>query len=64
MLIENFCHVPSTRISEWLPLIAHFNIFVQTHKNADVPAGVLPQWQNSGSRVLSVMADVIPHLAI
>jgi hypothetical protein len=29
--------------------IAHFNIFVLAHKNANEPAGVLPQWQNSGS---------------
>jgi hypothetical protein len=63
LLIENFAHVPSTRISEWLPQIAHFNIFVLAHKNADEPAGVLPQWQNFGRNpaavVLSVMADVI-----
>jgi hypothetical protein len=39
----------STRISEWLPQIAHLNIFIQTHKNAYEPAGILPQWQNSGS---------------
>jgi hypothetical protein len=42
-------HVPSTRISEWLPQIAHFNIFVLAHKNANEPAGVLPLWQNSSS---------------
>jgi hypothetical protein len=28
------------RISEWLPQIAHFNIFVLAHKNAKEPAGV------------------------
>jgi hypothetical protein len=43
--------------------IVHFNIFVLAHKNANEPAGVLPQWQNSGRTpaavVLSVMADVI-----
>jgi hypothetical protein len=39
----------STRISEWLPQIAHFNIFLHAHKNANEPAGVLPLWQNSGS---------------
>jgi hypothetical protein len=33
--------------------IAHFNIFVLAHKNANEPAGVLPEV------VLSVMADVI-----
>jgi hypothetical protein len=32
--------VPSTRISEWLPQIAHFNIFVHAHKNANEPATV------------------------
>jgi hypothetical protein len=41
--MENFCHVPSTRISEWLPQIARFNIFVLAHKNGNEPAGVLPQ---------------------
>jgi hypothetical protein len=49
LLIENFGHVPSTRISEWLPQIAHVNIFVLAHKHANEPAGVLSQWQNSGS---------------
>jgi hypothetical protein len=37
----------SARISEWLPQIAYFNIFVLAHKNANEP-----------SVVLSVMADV------
>jgi hypothetical protein len=49
LLIENFGHVASTRIREWLSQIAHFNTFVLVHKNANEPAGVLPQWQNSGS---------------
>jgi hypothetical protein len=39
-------------ISAWLPQIAHFNIFVFADKNANEPAGVLPQWQNSGSSCL------------
>jgi hypothetical protein len=64
LLIVKFCHVPSTRISEWLPYIAHFDIFVLAHKNVNEPTGVLPQWQNSGRTpaavVLSVMADVSP----
>jgi hypothetical protein len=55
--------VPSTRIGEWLPQIAHFNIFVLAHKNANEPAGVLPQWQNSrrtpAAFVLNVLANVI-----
>jgi hypothetical protein len=34
--------VPSTRISEWLPQIAHLNLFVPAHKNANEPAIVLP----------------------
>jgi hypothetical protein len=55
--------VPSTRISEWLPQIAHFNIFVLAHKDAYEPAGDLPLWQNSyrisTAVALSVMADVI-----
>jgi hypothetical protein len=63
LLIENFCHVPSTRTREWLPQIAHFNIFVLAHKNANEPAGFLPVWQKPGRTpaavVLSVMADVI-----
>jgi hypothetical protein len=49
LLIVNYCHVPSTRIIEWLPQIVHFNIFVLAHENANEPAGVLPLWQNSGS---------------
>jgi hypothetical protein len=56
--------VPSTRVSERLPQIAHFNIFVLAHKNGNEPAGVLPLWQNLGRTsaavVLSVVADVIP----
>ena len=63
LLNANFCHVPSTRTREWLPQIAHFNIFVLAHKNANEPAGFLPgsagvaeTRQNSGS---CVMADVI-----
>jgi hypothetical protein len=63
LLTEKFCHVPYTRTREWLSQIAHFNIFVLAHKNANEPAEVLPQWQNSGRTpaavVLSVMADVI-----
>jgi hypothetical protein len=57
------CHVPSTRTREWLPQIAHFNIFVLAHENANERVGVLSHWQNSGRTpavvVLSVMADVI-----
>ena len=30
--------MPSTRICEWLPQIAHINIFVFAHKNANEPA--------------------------
>jgi hypothetical protein len=56
LLVANFCHVLSSRTREWLPQIAHFNIFVLAHKNANEPAGFLPVWQNSGS---CVMADVI-----
>jgi hypothetical protein len=56
LLIANFCHVPSSRTREWLPQIAHFNIFVLAHKNANEPAGFLPVWQKPGS---CVMADVI-----
>jgi hypothetical protein len=63
LLIVKFCHAPSTRISEWLPQIAHFTIFVLTHKNANEPARVLPLWQDPGrtlaTAVLSVMEDVI-----
>jgi hypothetical protein len=63
LLIENFCHVPSARTREWLPQIAHFNIFVLAHKKANEPAGVLPHWQDAGRTpaaiVLSVMTDVI-----
>jgi hypothetical protein len=57
--------MPSTRIIEWLPQIAHFNIVVLAQKTANKPARVLPQWQNSdrtpSAVVLSVkpMADVI-----
>jgi hypothetical protein len=36
-LIQKFRHVPSMSISERLPQIAHFNIFVLAHKNADEP---------------------------
>jgi hypothetical protein len=43
LLIENFCHVPSTRTREWLPQIAHFNIFVLAHKNANEPAELRQQ---------------------
>jgi hypothetical protein len=60
--------VPSTCISEWLPHITHFNTFVLTHKNANEPARVMLQWQNSdrtsAAVVLSVMADVIPFLQV
>jgi hypothetical protein len=65
MLIVNFCHVPTTRISEWLPQIAHFNIFVLAHKNANEPAGVLPDClcgRTPAAVVLSLMAYVIPLL--
>jgi hypothetical protein len=66
LLIENFCHVPSTRTREWLPQIAHFHIFVLAHTNANEPAGFLPVWQKPGRTptavVLSVMADVVPLL--
>jgi hypothetical protein len=45
--------VPSTRTREWLPQIAHFNIFVLAHKNAN-------EWgKTPAAVVLSVMADVI-----
>jgi hypothetical protein len=47
--------VPSTRISEWLPQIAHFNIFVNAHKNATEPAIVAELRQQF---VLNVMAVV------
>jgi hypothetical protein len=40
LLIENFDHVPSTLISEWLHQIARFNISVLAHKNVNEPAGV------------------------
>jgi hypothetical protein len=56
LLIENVCHVPSSRTREWLPQIAHLNIFVLAHKNANEPAGFLPVWQKPGS---CVIADVI-----
>jgi hypothetical protein len=61
LFIANFCHVPSSRTREWLPQIeiAHFNIFVLAHKNANEPAGFLPVWQKPGS---CVMADVIGFL--
>jgi hypothetical protein len=63
LLIENLCHVPSSRTREWLPQIAHFNIFVFAHKNANEPAGFLPHRQKTGRTsaavVLSVMTDVI-----
>jgi hypothetical protein len=49
LLIENFCHVPSTHTREKLPQIAHFNIFVPAHKNANELAGILPHLQNPGS---------------
>jgi hypothetical protein len=54
------------RIREWLPQIAHFNIFVLAHKNANEPAaqvsaGVAETRQNSGSCVIS---DVIPVLEL
>jgi hypothetical protein len=53
--------VPSTRISEWLPQIAHYNIFVLAHKNANEPASVAELRQNSGSScVKCYMADVMP----
>jgi hypothetical protein len=32
--------------------IAHFNIFVHAHKNANEPATSLQLWQNSGSSLL------------
>jgi hypothetical protein len=68
LFLENFDHVPSTRISEWLPQLAYFNIFVLAHNNANEHAGVLSHWQNSGRNpaavVLSVMADVIPLLKV
>ena len=58
--------MPSTRTCEWLPQIAHFNIFVHAHKNANEPATSLPQVRNCGRTpaavVLSVMAVVIPLL--
>jgi hypothetical protein len=60
LLIENFCHVPSTRTRKWLPQIAHFHIFVLGHKNAKEPAGVLPHTgRTPAAVVVSVMADVI-----
>jgi hypothetical protein len=44
----------------------HSNIFVLAHKNVYEPAGLLPQWPNSGripaAVVLSLMADVIGFL--
>jgi hypothetical protein len=55
LLIVNFCHVPSTRITEWLPKITHFNIFVLAHKNANEPATNLELWQNSGSSLCQVL---------
>jgi hypothetical protein len=55
--------VPSTRTCEWLPQIAHFNIFVLANKNANEAAGFPPVWQKPGRTpaavVFSVMADVI-----
>ena len=42
--------MPSTRICEWLPQIAHFNIFVLAHKNAN---------ELKLCMQLSVMVDVI-----
>jgi hypothetical protein len=49
--------VPSTRISEWLSQIAHFNIFVHAHKNANELAIVAELRQQF---VLSVMAVALP----
>jgi hypothetical protein len=45
--------VLSTRICEWLSENAHFNIFVQAHKNADEPAASLQLW-HSGRTLAAV----------
>jgi hypothetical protein len=55
LLIAIFCHVPSSRAREWLPQIAHFNIFVLAHKNANEPAGFLPVWQKPGRTPAAVL---------
>ena len=47
-VISGYWHVPSTRIREWLPQIAHFNIFVLAHKNAIEPATSLLQVRSCG----------------
>jgi hypothetical protein len=51
---DNKCHVPSTRICDWPPEIAHWNIFVHAHKNA----ASLQLGQNSGRRVLLVVRQL------
>jgi hypothetical protein len=55
LLIENFCHVPSSRTREWLPQIDHFNMFVLAHKNANEPAGFLPVWQKPSRTPAAVL---------
>jgi hypothetical protein len=55
LLIEIFFHLPSWRTREWLPHIAHFNIFVLAHKNANEPAGILPVWQKPGRTPAAVL---------
>jgi hypothetical protein len=55
LLIANFCHVPSSRTREWLPQIAHVNIFVLAHKNANEPAGFLKVWQKPGRTPAAVI---------
>jgi hypothetical protein len=55
VLIANFCHVPSSRTREWLPQIAHFNIFVPAHKNANELAGFLPGGQKPGRTPAAVL---------
>jgi hypothetical protein len=43
-------------INEWLPQIAHFNIFVIAHKNANEPAGDCHSGRTQAALVLGVMA--------
>ena len=60
----SFCHVPSTRICEWLPQIVHFSIFVHAHKNANEPATNLPQVRNCGRTPAAVVLSVIIVMAV
>ena len=47
LLIVNFWQQTSRAVDAQLPEIAHFNIFVHAHKNANESAASLQLWQNS-----------------